>query len=88
MNKPTFPHTERYSATEIREVRNFFRMTRPEFARFFNLDFETIKSWESGRNKISGPAAVIFCNIKAYADHVKSEKAAVLDKVLNRNTNV
>ncbi len=85
MQKPTFPVTKRYSATEIMEVRSFYRMTRPEFARFFDYEWETIKSWETGKNKISGPAAIIFCDLKAYADHVKAEKEAILEKILSRS---
>lgn len=47
-----------------------------------------IKSWETGFRNPYGSAAVRLQELKAYADHVKAEKAAVLGKVLKRNTNV
>ncbi len=88
MQKPTFPTVVKISPEEIRVIRAFYRKSREEFARFFPVTGSAIKSWETGFRNPYGPAAVRLQELKAYADHVKAEKEAVLKKILKRNTNV
>ena len=88
MIKPSFPEIVLFSPKEIRLIRDFYKMSREKFARFFPVSAGAIKSWEIGTRNPYGPAAVRLQELKAYADHVKAEKEDVLKKVLGRNKNV
>lgn len=84
MQKPTFPKLTKITPGEIKKIRAFYRMTQEMFARFFPVSMETIKSWENDRSNPYGPCNIRLQKLKAYADHVKAEKEAVLEKVLGR----
>ena len=84
MIKPAFPTIVIIPPSEIKSIRGFYRMSREAFSRFFPVSASTIKSWENGRRNPYGPAAVRLQELKAYADHVKAEKAEILENVLKR----
>lgn len=82
MLKPTFPPVVRFTGEEIRSVRSYYRMSRTQFCRYFGLEGDTIKKYETGINNISGPAAIIFQDLKAWADYSKEKKSEALDSIL------
>lgn len=43
-----------YSAEQIREIRNKYRMSQPVFASLLNASLSTVKQWEIGDKRPSG----------------------------------
>ena len=84
MNKPTFPKPVTLDQIEIRAIRSAFNMFRPEFARFFPTNEDTIYAWETGRRN-PGPIAMARLNdLKKYADHITAGKRKALRSALGR----
>lgn len=65
------------SPLEVRAARLALGMNQREFAEALRLSGEaTVRSWESGRRKISGPATkAIELMLKHGDDHRKARKA-------------
>lgn len=53
-----------FTPPEIRKIREFFKLTRADFAELFFLTAETVKGWETGRRNQCGPALVIMANLE------------------------
>lgn len=84
MIKPTFAEIVIFEPEEIAEIRKAMRMTQVNFARLFPVSRATIKSWEKGRRNPYGPSSTILQQIKAYTDHVKSEKELAFKNMMER----
>lgn len=85
MIKPVYPEIVIFTPSEIVEIREGFRKTQKEFARFFPVSKGTIKAWENGRRNPFGASGPRLQQLKEYTDFVKAEKEAALNKMLGRN---
>lgn len=81
-----------FSPDEIRTIRNFFHLTRAEFADLFFLTDETIKGWEIGRRNPSGPAIRILLDLedemKAEIERTERHRAAGRARLVKENLEV
>lgn len=84
--KPTFPQIVIFTGPEIRAIRKGFgpKMTQAQFARFFPVSMETVKSWELGRSTPFGPSGARLQVLKAWVDQQTQEKQEALESALSR----
>lgn len=47
---------EKFSASEIKDIRKNTGMTQVLFARYLGVSLKTVEAWESGRNQPNGTA--------------------------------
>ena len=50
----------RISAAHVRRIRKRLQLTQQAFADKLDVSRETVKSWENGRSRASGPAAILI----------------------------
>lgn len=52
----TIVQIERFTASEIKDIRKNTGMTQVLFAKYLGVSLKTVEAWESGRNQPSGTA--------------------------------
>lgn len=54
--------------SEIRKIRNRYRMSRPLFARYLHTSSRTLENWEQGRSKPNEQAVTLLHLVKKHPE--------------------
>ena len=59
-----------YPDPEVREIRNRTGLSQDKFAMLIGVQPSTLRNWEQGRRKPTGPARVLLRILEADTEHV------------------
>jgi putative transcriptional regulator len=64
------------NATSVKKLRSKLGLSQPKFAALLHVDVGTLRNWEQGRRKPTGPAKALLTAISRDPEHVLKALAA------------
>lgn len=73
--KPTTDVLATATVAEVADIRRAVGVAPPAFAAFLGVEAETLREWERGRGRLSGPAARFLAEIRRDPEYWKARLA-------------